>query len=40
MFYIEKVTWIRHRDLHLLTVGKETYTQGKPPTNIIQVPIK
>lgn len=21
-----KVTWIRHRDLHLLTVGKATYT--------------
>ncbi|CRK92287.1 CLUMA_CG005851, isoform A [Clunio marinus] len=23
------VTWIRHRDLHLLTVGKETYTQDQ-----------
>jgi hypothetical protein len=23
------LTWIRHRDLHLLTIGKETYTQGK-----------
>lgn len=22
------LTWIRHRDLHLLTIGKETYTQG------------
>jgi hypothetical protein len=22
----KKVTWIRHRDLHLLTVGKATYT--------------
>lgn len=22
----QKVTWIRHRDLHLLTVGKATYT--------------
>lgn len=25
-FVVEKVTWIRHRDLHLLTVGKATYT--------------
>lgn len=23
---LHKVSWIRHRDLHLLTVGKETYT--------------
>lgn len=25
-FLIKQVSWIRHRDLHLLTVGKETYT--------------
>ncbi len=23
-----QVSWIRHRDLHLLTINKETYTQG------------
>ncbi|XP_070506517.1 SPEG neighbor protein-like [Chironomus tepperi] len=23
------LTWIRHRDLHLLTIGKETYTQDQ-----------
>jgi hypothetical protein len=26
MLHEKKVTWIRHRDLHLLTVGKATYT--------------
>lgn len=29
LFYIKKVTWIRHRDLHLLTVGKSTYTSDQ-----------
>lgn len=24
-----QVTWIRHRDLHLLTVGKMTYTSDQ-----------
>lgn len=26
LFYLIQVTWIRHRDLHLLTVDKTTYT--------------
>lgn len=27
--YFEQVTWIRHRDLHLLTVDKTTYTSDQ-----------
>ena len=25
-FYLFQVTWIRHRDVHILTVGEYTYT--------------
>ena len=29
MFFTNKVSWIRHRDLHLLTVGRLTYTSDQ-----------
>lgn len=29
MFYDMQVSWVRHRDIHLLTVGRYTYTSDQ-----------